>query len=73
MSDGDGNPTLPLASVQLTEFTLVIPLARLNSMIECMSLGPYKIVQDHIAFIQDQTQRQVAAAQAKPNGASPAG
>jgi hypothetical protein len=66
---GGLTPTGPMIpAVTLDEFVLRIPVARLNSMIECMGGGPFKLVQDHIAFIEKQATAQVAAAQKKANG-----
>jgi hypothetical protein len=65
---GTVGPVVP--AVELTEVTLTMPLARLNSIIDCMAGGPFAVVQSHILFIQEQAQRQAADLQKKANDAA---
>jgi hypothetical protein len=65
---GTVGPIVP--AVPLKEVTLTMPIERLNSMIDCMAGGPFAIVQSHILFIQEQTQRQAADLQKKANDAA---
>ena len=65
---GTVGPVVP--AVKLSEFTITIPLERLNCIIACMGGGPFNLVNEHIAWIQTQCQAQVAEAQKKANQAA---